>query len=166
MSFDIYGVLYWLWLSWMHCIGIVESRLKVCFYSLFNVVDRGSGKLLSTKVQTIKRSHALKVHFITVIVGKWKDSNCGHLFSYDCVQLISLLEKKLGMNSTELVYHNFNSSVIKTRAFFGQQISSFGIIFFKSIRHLQEKRRCNYVKYFWLNCNCWIIREEMKENQV
>ena len=109
----------------MHRIGIVESRLKMYFYSLFNAVQRSNGKLLSTKVQTTKkRSHAFDGHFFTVIVGKWKESNCSHLFSYDCVQTISLLEKKLIMNSTELTCDNFKpseaSSVIKTRTFFEQ----------------------------------------------
>ena len=39
----------------MHRIGIVESRLKMYFYSLFNAVQRSNGKLLSTKVQTTKK---------------------------------------------------------------------------------------------------------------
>ena len=111
----------------MHRIGIVESRLKMYFYSLFNAVQRSNGKLLSTKVQTTKKRspHAFDGHFFTVIVGKWKESNCSHLFSYDCVQTISLLEKKLKMNSTELTCDNFKppeaSSVIKTRTFFEQK---------------------------------------------
>ena len=39
----------------MHHIGIVESRLKMYFYSLFNAVQRSNGKPLSTKVQTTKK---------------------------------------------------------------------------------------------------------------
>ena len=54
-----------------------------------------------------------------------KNFNCSHLFSYDCVQTISLLEKKLIMNSTELTCDNFKPSeaysVIKTRTFFEQK---------------------------------------------
>ena len=108
----------------MHHIGIVESRLKMYFYSLFNSVQRSNGIHKSTNNK--KRSpHAFDGHFFTVIVGKWRESNCSHLFSYDCVQTISLLEKKLKMNSTELTCDNFKppeaSSVIKTRTFFEQK---------------------------------------------
>ena len=136
----------------MHCIGIVESRLKVCFYSLLNVVDRGSEKLLSTKVQTIKKISCSQSSFYHSDCRKMERLKLWSPFQLRLRSAYLPAGEKLGMNSTELVYHNFkpleDSSVIKTRAFFGQQISSFGIIFFKSIRHLQEKRRCNYVKYF------------------
>ena len=82
--------------------------------------------LIHKSTNNKKRSpHAFDGHFFTVIVGKWRESNCSHLFSYDCVQTISLLEKKLKMNSTELTCDNFKppeaSSVIKTRTFFEQK---------------------------------------------
>ena len=78
---------------------------------------------LSTNVQT-KTNYLLMLSKLIFLGNyrKWKDSNFSHLFSYDFVQLISLLEKKLGMNSTELVCDNFKplrgSFVIETRKFF------------------------------------------------